>query len=93
MGFNISMNKNVLTLAIFSFLTILVWIGYTVYSNIFGTTDYASVYANIDQYTAPVNTNLYLSTLDKVNALAPNIKVPRSALTGVTLTPTPTPGQ
>lgn len=70
------MSKKTLTVLVLSVIAVLVWIGYSVYENIYGANYANEMNAyNIDQYSQPVSTNMNLGILKEVNALSGNIQV------------------
>ena len=74
------MNKNNLILIILSCIVVVVYIGYTVYDNIF-TVNYIKE-ENVGEYIKPIDTNMYLDTLNQVNSLGLNIKITNQQLAG-----------
>ncbi len=83
------MNRKNVTFLLLSCIVAVIWIVYTVYSNLTAV-DYTTQ-ENIPVSLSPISTNLHLETLKKVNALGANIKVSNQSLQPSS-TPTPTPG-
>ena len=74
------MSKNNLMLLILSCLIVVAFIGYTVYDNLYKVSYLKE--ENVSQYLAPIDTNMYLDTLNRVNSLQSNIKITNQQLAG-----------